>query len=110
MSALFKCAKDIRSLIESQLKSRPCKFNGSLKKCAGAGVLKQILYFLTWIIQGPRTPQTPKRTKYIELSANLIAQHILKWYKSDRQIHYQPNMQVQLALLFSAADIKRYLL
>ena len=90
MSALFKCAKDIRSLIESQLKGSPWEFKGSLKNCAGDGVPKQLLYFLTWIIQGPRTPQIPQRTRDIELSANLIAQHILKCYKSDRQIHYQP--------------------
>ena len=67
MSALFKCAKDIRSLIESQLKSSPWEFKGSLKNCAGAGVPKQLLYFLTWIIQGPRTPQTPQRTRDIEI-------------------------------------------
>ena len=57
-----------------------------MENCAEAGVTKQLPYFLTWIIQGPRTPQTPQRTRYIELSANLIAQHILKCYKLDRQI------------------------
>ena len=61
-----------------------------MKNCAEAGVTKKLPYFLPWIIQGPRTLQTPQRTRYIELYANWIAQHIPKCYKSDRQILYQP--------------------
>lgn len=89
LKLLFKCAKQLRSVIQIN-RNEGWKFSGSLKDSIGASAPNQLLIFIQWVLQGPKSPQTEKRKADIERSASIISQNILHNYKSDRQVTYNP--------------------
>ena len=82
---LYLSAKELRSIVQTKVQEDPWRFNGSLKDCVGDGVPCELLFFITWVLQGTTDVQTDRRAEDMTRSSNLICQQIM----STRLFHSQ---------------------
>ena len=89
LKTIFQCGKLIRKIIiESEKQS--WTFDGSLKNDSGAVVPLELKYLIRWIIQGTSHMATEAREKSTDKTCNIIGQHIVQEFKSDRQVNLSP--------------------
>ena len=83
LNTIFQCGKVIRKIIiESEKQS--WTFDGSLKNDSGTVVPLELKYLIRWIIQGTSHIATEAQEESTDRTCNIIGQHILQEFKSDR--------------------------
>ena len=101
LNTIFKCGKIIRkAIVESE--KNPWTFDGSLKNDLEAVVPLELRYLIRWIIQGTSHMATEVREESTRKTCDIIGQHIIQEFKSDRQVQFSPKNP--LSLFRSAHD------
>ena len=89
LKTIFQCGKVIRKIIiESGEQS--WTFDGSLKNDSETVVPLELKYLIRWIIQGTSHMATEAREESTNRTCNIIGQHIVQEFKSDRQVNLSP--------------------
>ena len=91
LNTIFQCGKVIRKIIIESEK-QPWTFDGSLKNDSGAIVPLELKYLIRLIIQGTSHMATEAWEESTDGTCNIIGQHIVQEFKSDRQVNLSPRI------------------
>ncbi|MES9884822.1 MAG: hypothetical protein ABW185_28585 [Sedimenticola sp.] len=87
MHLLYDCAEHLRGKIKS-CNCLSWEFSGSVDLPITDFLPAELVMFVKWLIHGPKTSQSATRGTEMNRSANILTQHILQHFKTDRQAAY----------------------